>query len=252
MYDQDGSSSEDNSLEDCAGRSCSSTEWTHTYHLFRISLQRAAMGPMGTGMHQHFDIMPDKICRFQTMKKPVRCLSMPLPISGSFACSFLSFNIFQQDLANKSALRRSTGTSSIANFSSLIDRWTKCCSKCVCVPKLHCLSPLWGSKSMGSDIPSLPTDDQEMEHSPLGMDFPCRVRSGVSPQSKPLRLNKAYGKAAASDYEAHEIHFFQLDGRHHVSRNAKYSKCLNLGHFLAGAGRHHSEDVGLDPGWVSG
>lgn len=133
MYDQDGSSSEDNSLEDCAGRSCSSTEWTHTYHLFRISLQRAAMGPMGTGMHQHFDIMPDKICRFQTMKNPVRCLSMPLPISGSFACSFLSFNIFQQDLANKSALRRSTGTSSIANFSSLIDRWTKCCSKCVCV-----------------------------------------------------------------------------------------------------------------------
>ena len=98
---------------------------------------------------------------------------------------------------------------------------------------------------MGSDIPSLPTDDQEMEHSPLGMDFPCRVRSGVSPQSKPLRLNKAYGKAAASDYEAHEIHFFQLDGRHHVSRNAKYSKCLNLGHFLAGAGRHHSEDVDL-------
>ena len=157
---------------------------------------------------------------------------MPLPIFGSFDCSFLSFNIVLQDLANKSVLRRSTATSLIANFSSLIDRWNKCCSKCV--PKLHCLSPLSGSKSMGSDIPSLPTDDQEMEHSPLGMDFPCRVRSGVSPQSKPLRLNKAYGKAAASDYEAHEIHLFSTGWQAPwlQKRQIQYSKCLNLGHFL--------------------
>ena len=53
---------------------------------------------------------------------------------------------------------------------------------------------------MGSDIPSLPTDDQEMEHSPLGMGRPpFGEKRRLSPLSKPLRLNKAYGKATASD-----------------------------------------------------